>query len=186
MARLSDLPTLVQTRQWKAAETLLRRQAAKPAATADIFYNLAKVLEADGRGRQARCWLEKAVAARPDYAAAWFELGRWFLADDQLRSAYAAFASAARHAPHDADAKRNLGRLALRLGEWETARSAWSAIDDVEAQCARYRITVETGNDAGQQLDALLEMSGARPVVLKAMTRTARGRIPLRLPGLDQ
>lgn len=182
MAKLSDLPELLQTRQWKAAEKLLRREAAKPVAMANIFYNLAKVLEADGRHAQSGRWLEKAVAAKLDYAAAWFELGRWHLANHQLRPAFTAFGNASQLDPGDKDAKRNLARLALRLGEWEIARQVWSDFDDTEACCARYRIAAETGEQTAAQLQSLLKKASARPSALKAMTRTARGHIPLSLP----
>ena len=181
MTHLNALAELLATHNWAKAEQLLKRTIAKKHASPDIFYNLGKVLEAAGKYAQSGRWFEKATAAKPDYAMAWFELGRWQLNHHQLRSALTSFKQASALEPADKDARRNVARLALRLGEWENALAASAGFDDVEALQARYRIAVETNQDARTLLAELLKNKEARPLVLKMMTRTAKGCIPLRI-----
>lgn len=179
MASISKLPDLLAASDWVGAERVLRRAAGRTGAGADVFYNLALVLGRAGKGAQAGSWLRRAVKARPGYMAAWFELGRWCLDAGDLTGALEGFQTASGLALEDVDAKRNLGRVALRLGRWDVAVAAFDA-DDTEARIARYRIAAETGEDASGLLDNLLD-TAPRQAVLKAMTRTAKGRIPLHL-----
>ncbi len=181
MADTDALPALLASSDWGSAERLLRRAAQRAGAGADVFYNLALVLDRAGKGAQSGAWLLRAVARRPDYAAAWFELGRWRLDARDLWGARHAFACAGTLDPADADARRNLGRVALRLGRWDEAARTFAGADDAEARIARYRIAAETGEDARPLLDRLLAGGAPRQAVLTAMTRTARGRIPLHL-----
>lgn len=181
MAKLIDLPTLLASQDWARAEKLLRAAAAKKTAGADVFYNLAKVLEAAGKTAQMRTWLKRAVARRPDYAAAWFELGRSALQDDDLQGAFGAFERAMTLSPMDQDAKRNCGRVALRLGYWEAASRCFDGASDAEAELAHYRIAAETGQSTDQMRRALLDQPEHRAQVLKTLTRVARGSLPLRL-----
>lgn len=182
MTDLRALPHLIQTRDWPRAEALLRAAADQPNAPAEVFYNLAKVLEARGKWTDAGPWLDRAVAARDGYANAWFELGRWAVDTGEYPKAFGAFQRAVALDPDDSDARRNLGRVALRLGEWDVAQTAFTGETDVEAQIALYRAATERGEDARSQLADLLARTDARPAVFKAMTRTAKGRVPLRLP----
>lgn len=182
MADLTPLPRLIQTRDWTGAEALLRAAAAEAQAPAEVFYNLAKVLEARGNWDQAGPWLDRAVAARDGYAIAWFELGRWATDFGEFPKAFTAFGRVVDLDPQDADARRNLGRVALRLGEWDIAQTMFAGQSDVEAQIALYRAAAERGEDARDRLDQLLALTDDRPAVFKAMFRTAKGRVPLRLP----
>lgn len=182
MTDLRALPHLIQTRDWPRAEALLRAAAAETQAPAEVFYNLAKVLEARGKWTDAGPWLDRAVAARDGYANAWFELGRWAIDAGDYPKAFKAFRRVVDLDPGDADARRNLGRIALRLGEWDVAQTMFAGETDVEAQIALYRAATERGADTRGQLADLLARTDARAAVVKAMTRTAKGRVPLRLP----
>ena len=184
MPSYADLPKLLRDENWPAAEKVLRGAAKKKNAPADVYYNLAKVLEASGKAAQMRPWLERAVTAKPDYATAWFELGRCALAQLDLRLSLRAFDRACALDPKDPDARRNLGRIALRLGIWDKATACFAEDDDTEAQLARYRIASETGEDTQALRKALLVRPDDRPEVLKTLTRTAKGTIPLKLPQL--
>lgn len=83
--------------------------------------------------------------------------------------------------PDDADTQRNLGRVALRLGDWDIATDCFLAHSDQEARLARYRIAAETGSDITDLRDALLAERSWRPEVIKTLTRTAKGSVPLNL-----
>lgn len=185
MDALSSLPALIAAQDWPRAERLLRRAATSKGAPAEVFYNLAKVLEARGAAAQMGPWLRKAVAARADYAIAWFELGRWAANAREDDLAIAAFRKAVALTPRDKDARINLGRLALRRADWDLAASAWSVLTGPEAEVARYRIATEQGADTSADLDRLLRNPATRGLAIQAMTRTARGCVPLSLPPLN-
>ncbi len=179
MAKPVDLPTLLAAQDWARAEKLLRAAAAKKTASADVFYNLAKVLEAAGKTRQMQQWLKRAVAAKPDYALAWYELGRRALDDNALEDAFTAFRRAHAADPHDRDAARSLGRVALRLGKWDVAAQCFAEFADSEAQLALYRIAAERGEPTTHLSQDLLAQSDLRSEVLKTLTRVAKGRLPM-------
>lgn len=179
MKDLNSLPALFFAKDWPAAERLLRRLAKGKAPPPLVFYNLAKVLDAAGKPDQMKHWLEKAVVANPNYGFAWFELGRIALDHGALDDALAAFIRASALLPNDADTRRNLGRIALRLGDWERAADCFAAQSDPEARLARYRIAAETGSHTTDLRDALLAERSWRPEVIKTLTRTAKGSVPL-------
>ena len=185
MAGMGDLPALLAAEDWDGAERLLRRAAKARTAPAEVHYNLAKVLMENGKAAQAGQWFRRAVAARPDYAAAWFEMGRWALVADDLPLAFRAFQKASKLAPADRDARISLGRIALRCGQWDVARRAWDGVEGTEALQARYRIAAETGDETGTLLERLLSADLPRPQSLTTITRTAKGRIPRVLPRRD-
>ncbi|MEL6196366.1 MAG: tetratricopeptide repeat protein, partial [Pseudomonadota bacterium] len=88
-------------------------------------------------------------------------------------------------APSDADARLNLARLVLRLGDWEKAEALWRSIDADEAKPALFRAAAEMGEQAQARrlLEEMMAEPQLRPAALKAMTRTAKGQIPLSAPG---
>lgn len=181
MKNLNYLPVLLAAKDWPAAERLLRRLAKGKAPQPAVFYNLAKVLEAGGKPDQMKHWLEKAVAANPSYGVAWFELGRIALDHGALTDALTAFVRALALMPNDSDTRRNLGRVALRMGDWDRAKDCFAAQNDPEARLARYRIAAETGSDTTKLRDALLAECSWRSEVIKTLTRTAKGSVPLNL-----
>ncbi len=181
MKDLDSLPALLAAKDWPAAERLLRRLAKGKTPPPAVFYNLAKVLEAAGKPDQMKHWLERAVTANPSYGNAWFELGRIALDHGALQDALAAFVRAFALMPDDADTRRNLGRVALRLGDWDRAAKCFAAQSDPEARLARYRIAAETGSQTTDLRAALLADRGLRPEVIKTLTRTAKGSVPLKI-----
>lgn len=182
MADLSALAALLSRGDWPAAERLLRRAAQARTPSAAVFYNLAKVLEAQGKTSQRTAWLKRALKADPRHAKAWFELGRDALERQALPEAERAFARAATLAPEDEDAWRMALRLRLRLAQWDAASEALRHLpDDVETRCAAYRIACETGRVTDAQRNALLARPEDRPDALKALVRVARGTLPLRI-----
>ncbi|MEO1140005.1 MAG: hypothetical protein AAFW87_11175 [Pseudomonadota bacterium] len=66
MASLTDLPAPLQSRDWHWAERQLRKVATTKTAPAEVFYNVAKVLEEAGKLGQRLTWLKRAVAKRTD------------------------------------------------------------------------------------------------------------------------
>lgn len=110
------------------------------------------MLEASGKGGQRLVWLKRATQARPDHAPAWYELGRAEIGAGDSAAGFAAFDGAAQLDPADADARRDVGSLALRLGRWDAAETALAGDDDDEALLARYRIAAERGEDVGTRL----------------------------------
>ena len=182
MTDQKKLGPLLAAQDWEAAERLLRRLAKGKTAPPEVFYNLAKVLEAAGKPAQMAVWLRRAVALNPRYAIAWFELGRAALNANDLEQAYGAFQRAVDLDDKDADAQRNLGRIALRLGQWDKALMCLADQPDVEAEIALYRIKGEKGEPDKALRDRLLQDHSWRPEVIKMLTRTAKGSLPLRLP----
>jgi tetratricopeptide (TPR) repeat protein len=179
MDDLSALPRLIAAADWPGAEAVLRR-AATASAPAAVFYNLAKVLEMQGKPDRAE-WLARAVTRDPGHQAAWFELGRARL--DAPAVALDAFHRAATLAPGDTDAWRMVLRLALRLCDWPRLAAALAHLpQDAETQVARYRWRAETGQATADDRAALLADAAMRPAALKALTRVAKGALPLRLP----
>lgn len=184
MKALEKLPALLAARDWPAAERVLKRAAKARPGEASILYNLGRVLMEQGQWAPARHWLKHALAAQPKHQAAWFELGRTALELSDFDAAQAAFAKALDLDPTDRDATRNLGRVALRLGAFSTARAAYGRLDpeDIETACALYRIAAETGApEAASLRDGLLARRADRAQVLKTLTRTAKGVLPLNL-----
>lgn len=184
MSKPTALQVALAKGDWAQAEALLLTEATQGEPPAAVCYNLGKVLEAKGDYLASGPWFEKAIAADKQYAIAWFELGRWALAHHAYEKAMLAFAEASSLDPDDSDAQRNHARAALRCGEWETAEASWHSFDDLESQIARYRILVESGRDGVGELSALLARRDARAAIFDAMTRTAKGSIPLRVETL--
>ena len=181
MAKLEDLPDLLARQDWEAATKVLKREAEKKSASAEVFYNLAKVLEQDDKWQQAGQHLQIAIQKRPDYQIAWFELGRWYLDQYKLSEGLAAFSRARELDPNDQDAVLNVGRLALRLGKWQLAEECFSHFESHEAKQALYRTSAEKRETTHEQANELLAIPEIRPEVLKTLTRVSKGKIPLKL-----
>lgn len=179
MSKLKNLAVFIAEENWRGATAVLKREAGKAGAPASVFYNLAKVLEADKKWKQSGKWLKKAIQIDPTYQIAWFELGRWSIDQGDFQVAFEAFCKSSELDPDDKDAKRNAARIGLRLGMWEQAREHWKSCSDIEAEQARYRIAAELGESIDGLQARLLENRKARPEVIKTLTRTAKGKIPL-------
>jgi tetratricopeptide (TPR) repeat protein len=168
---------------WQDADRLLAAVTASARAHPSMLYNHGKVLMELGRMEQAAGMLRRTVQALPGHAAAWFELGRATLAREDFETAFEAFSRALELEPGDSDARRNLGRVALRLGRYSQARAAWGGLrGDDEAALALYRIAAETGDPSAARLrHDLLAHHPDRAQAIRTLVRVARGAIPLDL-----
>ncbi len=171
---------------WQRAESLLRRLVRTPDAPAQAAYNLALVLIERAKVAQAGAWFAKAVKRDPDYAAAWFEYGRWYLASGDLTKAREAFAATTRLEPGAEDARRNLARIAERMGDFEASLTAWRVVerlagaDDGEVALGTLRALLELRRPEAAALKARLwESPAVRPSLLKVLTRTSAGSLSL-------
>lgn len=180
---LDKLPQMLIDADWVGAERLLAPLAAAPGAAPALVYNYGKVLFELGRYRDSADALAGVVLAAPDHQNAWFELGRATLILEDYGLSYDAFATAFSLDPSDADARRNLARVALRLGRWEVAREAWEIFEgDPEADLALYRVAAETGAaDTAERRARLLSAHPHRAEVIHALVRVSKGSIPLDL-----
>ncbi|WP_010139184.1 tetratricopeptide repeat protein [Oceanicola sp. S124] len=184
MAAMDKLNHALTQGDWKAADEILSRLVRRAPGEASLLYNLGRVKMERGQWPAARTWLRKAIAAAPGHAHAWFELGRTELQLGDLAAAQRGFAKAVALDPADADAHLNLARIALRLGAFAEVRAALAPLagQGAEIDALRYRAAAELGlPEAGEEAAALWSRSGARAEALKALTRVAKGRLPLDL-----
>jgi hypothetical protein len=62
---LTDRPGFIAAKDWAAAERLLRKAARAKNPPPEVYYDLAKVLEAAGKPCQMAVWLKRALSANP-------------------------------------------------------------------------------------------------------------------------
>ena len=181
--RLEPLTEMLVAGDWAGAEALLAPLAARPGAHPSLVYNWGKVLIELDRTREAVVALRRVVAATPERGSAWFELGRAALWHEDFVTGFEGFQAALALDPADRDARRNLGRVALRLGRWQVARTTWQGFAaDTEAEIALYRVAAETrADDAAARRARLLAAHPNRAGVILALVRTSKGAIPLDL-----
>ncbi len=154
MVNLSSLPVLLATEDWIAAETLLREAVQSDGARAAVFFNLAKVLEKQGRTEEREALIKRALEMESGHAQAWFDLGMLRADGGDLRGAEAAFSRAAECRPQDEAAWRQVLRMRVALGRWigvqealnhlpqdaetvDAAQQALAALQHAPAQSAR-------------------------------------------------
>lgn len=180
---LQELQAALTTGDWQRAERLLAPLARGREAHPSLLYNYGKVLIELGKAGRAAEALRRAVEAEPGHGNAWFELGRAALMSENFATAREAFGQALFLAPHDEDARRKLGRVALRVGAWELAIKAWEPLaGDPEAEIALYRLAAETGAEEREARRArLLESHPDRAAVIQALVRVSKGTVPLDL-----
>jgi tetratricopeptide (TPR) repeat protein len=101
--------------------TALRAEREDPV----LAFNLGNVLDAQGRGAEARAAWQIAIARDPAFAEAWYNLA--LAAEDEANWELAAaqYRRAAQARPDYADAQFNLGLLLTRLERCEEALAAW-------------------------------------------------------------
>ena len=185
-AQVESLQRAFAAANWPAAEAMLRRAARHRDAPASVFYNLGQVLARSGRAGQSGPWYHKALAADPGHADAWCEYAVWLAVQGQTVPALAAWKHAVALRPDHRATLLGRARLALRAGLWTEARAAWQALagdGDAtgEADLALLRIALETGDpEATERRSRLAARPELRPALLKTITRTARGAVPLR------
>src|ERR1700690_1376134 len=90
---------------------------AGPAAAEDaaVFYNQGLVLKRQGKTAEAIAEMKKAIAARKDYAAAWFSLGNLYRSEGDFNNAAQAYQKSTALQPKDAAGHANLGALYIRM-----------------------------------------------------------------------
>ncbi len=181
----------IAAQDWPKAEAELRRLVKVKDAPAQAAYNLALVLIEGGKAAQAGAWFAKAVKREPTYAAAWFEYGRWHLSQGDLVDARQAFDTVTRLEPEAEDGWRNLGRICERLGEYDASLAAWGSVarlvdgdgdgdGDGEAALGALRALLELRRPEAAELRSRLASEPAlRPGLLKVLTRTSAGSLPL-------
>ena len=185
-AQVESLQRALAAANWPAAETMLRRAARHRDAPASVFYNLGQVLARLGRAGQSGPWYRKALAADPRHADAWCEYAAWLAVRGETGPALAAWERAVALRPDHRATLLGHARLTLRAGLWTEARAAWRAVagdGDAtgEADLAQLRIALETGDpEAPARRRCLAARPDLRPALLKTITRTARGAVPLR------
>lgn len=188
----SDDPTALMRAQaaiavedWPAAERALRKASKSKDATPEVFYNFAKVLVLQGKNRQAAAAFERAIAMRPAYSAAWFELGRLHIEERAFAQARDAFARVTSLTPDDTDALEYLAVLSERLGDFETSTQAWQVVLNREpghaaAQLGLLRAALERRQDAVDGMaEALLSKKATRAAATTLLSRTSRGWLRL-------
>lgn len=177
------LQKALATGDWAAADAVLAPVTAADDAHASLLYNHGKVLMEMGRIAAAADLLHRTVQVASSHQAAWFELGRVALMQEDFTTAFSGFSRALDLNPDDEDARRNLGRVALRLGQYRVARVTWRPLrGDAEADLALYRIAAESGDpSAAQQRRDLLARHPNRAAVIRTLVRVSKGAIPLTL-----
>ena len=185
-AQVESLQRAIAAAHWPAAEAMLRRAARHRDAPASVFYNLGQVLARSGRAGQSGPWYRKALAADPRHADAWCEYAAWLAVRGETDPALAAWKHAVELRPDHRETLLGCARLALLAGLWTEARRAWQSLagdDDAtgETALALLRIALETGEpEASERRRRLAAQPNLRPALLKTITRTARGSVPMR------
>jgi predicted TPR repeat methyltransferase len=107
--------------QLQTAADLIARAIAADGQRPDFHYNLAIVLRAQNRLKDAAASYERAIRLKPDYADAHNNLGNVLKAMGKPDTARASFARALHCRPDNADSHYNLGVLCSETGDAEEA-----------------------------------------------------------------
>jgi tetratricopeptide (TPR) repeat protein len=102
------------TEEWRQVQSLVPHHHLAP-------YQVGRLLAAQGRREEARPWLHRAVALRPDLAAGWLELGTLSLAEDKTEEALRHFARARQLVPQDPQIPFQAAKALSRLKRPEEA-----------------------------------------------------------------
>src|SRR5664279_4743342 len=103
---------------WLTAGTfVLGLGLATPACADDaaVVYNQGLILKRQGKTAEAIAEMKKAIAARKDYAAAWFSLGNLYRGEGDYTNAVQAYQKCTALQPKDAPGHANLGALYIRM-----------------------------------------------------------------------
>jgi tetratricopeptide (TPR) repeat protein len=109
---IRDLPGA--TAEWRAGQSLLPHHHLGA-------YQSGRLLAEQGQGTEARQWLDRAVALRPDLGAGWIELGKLSLAEGRHEQALGDFARARRLVPQDPSIPLQLAKTLSRMKRPEEA-----------------------------------------------------------------
>ncbi|WP_018633186.1 tetratricopeptide repeat protein [Neomegalonema perideroedes] len=168
---------------WPAAVEALRGLIAlAPQAPAALVYNLALALKYAGRPKEALAEFDRALRLEPGRLKAIYERAALLMEASRPAEALAGFEAYLKADPQDVDARRNRARLLLALGRWKEAEAAFAPFSDEEGELARLRLSAEQGRagEAAARARALMIRPEARAAVLKILTASGRGSLPLR------
>lgn len=153
-----DLPRA--TEEWRRVQSLIPQHQIG-------YYQMGRLLAEQGQRGEARPWLDRAVALRPDLGAGWLELGRLSLAENQPEQALKNFEKAKDLVPEDPEMSLQCARaLSLLKRSEEAIEQAREALRlDPDFLQARLFLGEELGfagrfSEAQQQFEAVLR---ARP-----------------------
>lgn len=143
---------LAQTGRRAEAILLLRQltlvlEPAAPARRAVAWFNLGYLLEAEGRGGEARVAFERATSDDPRLDRAWYGLGLVHLRAGRLDEAAGALEQCTRLQPMSPSAWYQLARLRAERGEADEARRLISHLRGFEPRVAA-QLVRETGLEA--------------------------------------
>jgi len=109
---VGDLPRA--TEEWRKVQALIPHHHIG-------YFQVGRLLAKQGKRDEARSWLDRAVAMRPDLGAGWFELGRLSLAEDRNEEALTDFAKARALVPEDPQIPLEAARALSKLKRSEEA-----------------------------------------------------------------
>ena len=117
------MSTARRNRVYASEESLWLDTVQKRPGNARAFLNYGSATFDPAAAVQA---FQQAIELRPDYADAWYNLGRAFAAQDELERAVEHYRSAIRHDPLLAEAYFNMGNAFDRLGRSNEALAAYA------------------------------------------------------------
>ncbi|NMM45275.1 tetratricopeptide repeat protein [Rhodospirillaceae bacterium KN72] len=169
------------------AETLFRKAAADIGGKRNddprIPYNYAVFLRRTGRPQDAVYWLDRCLRMAPDHTNASIEKGLALIELGQAQPAIDLLTAF----PGDADALRGLSIAAFKLGQWDRALGAVTALPmpQAEDRLLAIRALAELGRLSEAEADGA-DLAASHPTlkadIAKALTRRSKGRFSLHEP----
>jgi len=124
---------------------MLAATAVQAQTSPDELYQQGVEAYRSGRANEAITLLERVVAAQPDNADAWVQLGYARLASGDLAGAEDAFRRTLAIAPDYADAHVGMARIAQRRGDLSGALSTLEPVDPTNADASALRAQILSG-----------------------------------------
>ena len=188
MSSMQSVARSIAARDWSKAEKKLRLLRRRHPDRPDVPYNLALVIRECGRFDEAVEILSRTAARFPGYAFASFELANTLLAMGRETDARDQLEHHLARWEDDEDAHLLAARIWLRQGNTDKATEHLAEIerqiadDNHDAKFLEAQISLRTG-DFERTRALFRQLSRAapymRPNLLKELTQSPRGRIPL-------
>jgi tetratricopeptide (TPR) repeat protein len=124
--------------QWARADAAYREALRLGYGGAETHYNHGVSLVLQGREADAAVAFEKAVAANPQHAGAWNNLGGLSERAGRLDEALSRYRQAVDAAPADASSRYNLGRMLIANGRARDAVSQFEVLASADAPDPRH------------------------------------------------
>ncbi len=184
--------TSIAACDWKQAQAALSLLLERTPEQPSLLYNLALVLRRQNKNAEALDALDKALKLAPHQGAA-YERAATLMDMGNLAQSLKSFKKYQRQFAEDPDALLNMGRICLALDAPVEAKAYFEnrlrlMPDDTEAKVGLGEALTRMGEASG--VTALQEIYRSspqrRPHLLKIMTQTPTGRLPLRLSKLLQ